>query len=276
MTMRAEPRIEAEEKKLASLSKGWPETRREVAAEIVTALKTTGFAYLTPFSIENHALVASDIGTIISRSDVKVDKERAALQEKTRVMKGRPGPYGSETVGFHTDNIRVDVMAMYCVEQDAEDGAILLLDTDDLARCFSIQELAALSKLDVWAPSGAPTGKHQEDFFYVAPLLSKADEVYRVYYIPWLLRHPADEASRAMLKGFSDYVRHKEETQLIRLPVRKEESVFIDNHRMLHGRRPISENSKRHMVRHYISVPAMSCCHLIRRVEPESAGQTSP
>ena len=209
----------------------------------------------------------------MSRSDVMVDKERAVLQETTRVVKGRPGPYGSDVVGFHTDNIRVDVMAMYCVEQDEIDGAILLLDTGDLAEHFSPRELAALSSLELWAPPVTPPGKAREDFYYRAPLISRSAEGYRVYYIPWLLPDSLDQPASEMLKRFSDYLKEKEETGLIRLPVEKQESVFIDNHRMLHGRGAITENSKRHMLRHYISVPSMSCMSLIKRLQPAASDQ---
>ena len=260
----------------ARLTDGLPDTSGEMAREIMAALKTAGYAYLTlPVSVEHHDLVAAQMGEVTSRSDVKVDKERAVLQEKTRVVKGRPGPYGYDLVGFHTDNIRVDVMSMYCLEQDEIDGSILLLDAGDVAEHFSAQELASLSNVELWAPPVTPPGKEKEDLYYKAPLVSKGDDGYRVYYIPWLLPDAPNPVSRRMLRRFSDYLKEKEETQLIKLPVERHESVFIDNHRMLHGRGPITENSKRHMIRHYISVPSIACNEIIRKVQLDSADRTS-
>jgi hypothetical protein len=192
---------------------------------------------------------------ILSRADIKIDKERELGQEQTRVVKGRPGRYRADALGFHTDNVRVDVMSMYCVEQDATDGALLLLDTNDLTNHFSDEELAILSRLELWAPD-LERADRQESFSNTAPLLSKNGGSFHVYYIPWLLRNSYDSRASDLLKRFSNYVERKAETDIIRLPVKKSESVFIDNHRMLHGRNAIAKDSKRHMVRLYIRVPA--------------------
>ena len=272
--MESGARAQGGKERWASLADGLPDTSGEIAREIMAALKTDGYACLAlPVSLEHHELVAAQIGEVMSRSDVKVDRERAVLQERTRVVKGRPGPYGSDLMAFHTDNIRVDVLSMYCIEQDEIDGAILLLDTGDLAEHFSPQEIACLSSLELLAPPVTAPGQEREDLYYQAPLISKSDDGYRVYYIPWLVPDWPDSASREMLTRFSDYLKNKEETQLIRLPIEKQESVFINNHRMLHGRGALTENSKRYMLRHYISVPSMSCRSAIKRLQPAAADQ---
>jgi hypothetical protein len=254
--MQSRKPVESEDSKWMSLAAGLPGTKREMSAEIVKALKADGYLYLRcPTSVADHEAVAAEIGMILSRTDIKIDKQSELGQEQARVVKGRPGRYRADALGFHTDNVRVDVMSMYCVEQDATDGAILLLDTNDLTDYFSDEDLAVLSRIELWAPELEQVDR-QESFSHVAPLLSRSEESFQIYYIPWLLRDSRDSRSGDMLKRFSDYVARKAETGLISLRIKERESVFVDNHRMLHGRKAIAENSKRHMVRFYIRAPA--------------------
>lgn len=252
--------IRNEETKWLSLINALPGSEQEMGAQLMAALQANGYVHLKwPMLEENHEAVAAQMGTITVRSDIKIDKVSEQIQEQSRVLKGLPGRYRASSLAFHTDNARVDVMSMYCVEQDAIDGAILLLDTNDLAEHFSTAQLAILSRVELWAPPYQQSyHSKQKGFSDLAYLLSKTDEGYRVYYIPWLLLDSYDSDSGEMLKKFSDYVKHKEQTQLIRLPVKKNECVFVDNHRMLHGRGAIAEDSKRHFVRLYIQVPSMS------------------
>ncbi|PYP88388.1 MAG: hypothetical protein DMF61_07295 [Blastocatellia bacterium AA13] len=253
-----------------SLARGLPATKSEFASCIAGALSARGYAHVnSPMPPDYCELIAAELGALMSRSDVKIDKDRETAQEKTRVVKGRPGPYGSAAFGFHTDNIRVDVVSFYCVEQDATDGALLLLDLRDVAERFKQEELNILSGIDLWAPPVTETGAGKEDFFYLAPLLSRGETSCRVYYIPWLLRDSYEKQESELLARFSDYVREKSDAQTIRVPFQRGESVFIDNHRMLHGRAAIAENSRRHLIRIYLSVPSMSCRSLVRRFQSD-------
>ena len=238
------------------LTDGLPHTKRELAVELMSLLKADGYAYLKcPISTAGYEAVAGEIGTILSRTDVRIDKGSEIEQEKTRVVKGRPGRYRPEPVRFHTDNVRVDVMGMYCVRQDSIDGSILLLDTSDVSDWFTAEELAVLSRTEFWAPDLERPGS-PESFSEAAPVLRQREGGYRVYYIPWLRRDDYESRSLEMLGMFADYVKRKEDTGPIRLPIRPGECVFIDNHRMLHGRGAISEESQRHMVRLYIEAAA--------------------
>ena len=248
--------LDKEDANLKSLTSGLPDTKRALAAEMASLLKVDGYVYLrSPISVDGYEAVAGEIGTIMSRSDVRIDKDGEVRQERTRVVKGRPGRYRPEPVRFHTDNVRVDVMGMYCVRQDPVDGAILLLDTKDVPEWFSAGELEVLSRTEFWAPDLEQAGR-QESFCDVAPVLRGRNGHYRVYYIPWLQRESYEGRALEMLKKLADYVKHKEETDLITLPIQQGECVFIDNHRMLHGRGAIAEDSQRHMVRLYVEAPA--------------------
>jgi alpha-ketoglutarate-dependent taurine dioxygenase len=54
------------------------------------------------------------------------------------------------------------------------------------------------------------------------------------------------------MEKFAAYLKNKEETQLITLPIKPRHTVFVDNRRMLHGRGELSTTSKRHLVRFYL------------------------
>lgn len=251
------------------LARGLPKTIKEFAAEVAGALSAHGYAYVkTSISPDHCQMLAAETGTLMLRYDVKIDKQRELGLKEKRVVKDRPGPYGSAAFAFHTDNVRVDVVSFYCVEQDDVDGASLLLDLDDVADHFEPDELETLTRLYLWAPFVAAPGVDKENFSHLAPLLSKHATGYRVYYIPWLLREPYEPGESEVLDKFACYVREKSDTQTIRVPFQKGESVFIDNHRMLHGRAAISQDSKRHLIRFYLSVPSMSCRSVIREIQP--------
>src|SRR5262249_28645405 len=153
-------------------------------------------------------------------TDVKVDRTAAVAQEETRIVKGRPGRYQSSAFGFHTDNLRVAVASFYCIEQDAVDGALLLLDTSDLGNYFSAREIEMLSEVELWAP-GLESKTSHEDFFYLSPLLTKVSRGYLIYYAPWMLQESYDRPFSQVVEKFAAYVRHKEAADVIRVPFQK-------------------------------------------------------
>jgi hypothetical protein len=227
-----------------------PSTVDEVSEAIKGALMSTGYLHLIwPMSMENYERIATRLGNIILRSDVKVDLERERKQEERRTVKGRGGIYSPTPLGWHTDP-HADLVSWYCVEQDDIGGPMLMLQVSDLEQCFTPDELDIMSKVELVSPGrDQATGS---EILSVVPLLTKHHDKYRVFYASWLLRDSYDNRSRSVVEKFTDYVKHKEQTQLITLPVKKHDTVFIDNGRMLHGRGALSATSKRHLVRLYL------------------------
>jgi hypothetical protein len=125
-----------------------------------------------------------------------------------------------------------------------------MLQVSDLEQCFAPDELDIMSKVELVSPGrDQATGREK---LTVVPLLTKHHDKYRVFYASWLLQDSYDSLSSSVLKKLADYVKDKEQTQLISLPVKKHDTVFIDNGRMLHGRGALSATSKRHLVRLYL------------------------
>jgi hypothetical protein len=232
------------------LIEGLPSTTEEVSAAIRGALQEDGYLHLRwPMTMENYEAIAARLGTIVQKSDVKVDVARAQNQEQVRRLKGRGGIYSPGALGFHTDPI-ADLVSWYCVEQDDCGGPMMMLDLGDLEEKFSADEIEVLRKVELWMPSRK--SEAEEETLTPVPMLTKTDGKYKIFYAPWLVRQSEDPTVRQIMDRFAAYLKNKEETQLIRLDIRPQDTIFLDNHRMLHGRGELPQTSKRHLVRFYL------------------------
>src|SRR5690349_1143269 len=123
------------------LIEGLPSTTEELSAAIRSALEVDGYLHLGwPMTMESYEAVAGGLGTIVQKSDVKVDLARAQSQEQVRVLKGRGGIYSPSALGWHTDPI-ADLVSWYCVEQDDCGGPMMMMDLGDLEDNFSAEEM---------------------------------------------------------------------------------------------------------------------------------------
>ena len=232
------------------LIEGLPSTTEQLTAAIRGTLETDGYLHLMwPMTMENYEAIAGMVATIVQKNDVKVDLARAQSQEKVRQIKGRGGIYSPSALGFHTDPI-ADLVSWYCVEQDDGGGPMMMLDLGDMDEHFSAEELEILSRVELLSP--ARKSEAEQETFTPVPLLSKANGRFKVFYAPWLLRESEDPAISKVMDKFAAYLKNKEDTQLIVLPIKPGDTVFLDNHRMLHGRGELPQTSKRHLVRFYL------------------------
>ena len=199
--------------------------------------------------MENYEAIAARVGTIVQKSDVKVNLARAQKQEQVRLIKGRGGIYSPGALGFHTDPI-ADLVSWYCVEQDDCGGPMMMLDLGDLEEKFSADEIDVLMKVELWMPSRK--SEAEQETLTPVPMLTKTDGKYKIFYAPWLMRKFEDPAVCEVMDKFAAYLTNKEETQLIRLDIKPQDTIFLDNHRMLHGRGELPQTSKRHLVRFYL------------------------
>lgn len=232
------------------LVEGLPATLDGISAAIRNVLDAAGYFHLTwPMSMEHYEQIAGRLGTIILRSDVKVDMDRARNQEQVRTLRGRGGIYSPSPLHLHTDP-NADLVSWYCVEQDETGGPMLMLDAGNLEDHFSPRELEALSRIEVWSP--ARKSEDAPEVLTPLPMLSRRNGRYKIYYAPWLLRDSDDSEATSALEKFASYLRELEDKHLISLPIKKQDTIFIDNGRMLHGRGALPETSRRHLVRLYL------------------------
>jgi alpha-ketoglutarate-dependent taurine dioxygenase len=73
-----------------------------------------------------------------------------------------------------------------------------------------------------------------------------------VFYVPWFVERPDDEAGRDRLGRFGRLVYEAHRTSRLEIRLERGQCLFIDNRRMLHGRGALPEDSRRHLVRLYL------------------------
>ena len=215
-----------------------------VTAEILASIESLGYAHIKlPLSEEGFETIAESLGSIALRTDLTITPNRSSIV------------YKPDEIGFHQDNPTMSMIGWYCVQQDELDGSGRLLDAGDVAGHFSPEERKVLGTISVRCPDSDPK-RHNPDIgvfaYFLWPLLVEKARRCHVYYAPWLLLDSYDEEQSRALEKFAEYLRAKEENQAISIRLKKGESLFIDNNRMLHGRGPIQPDSKRFLKRVWI------------------------
>ncbi len=228
-----------------------------LAACVREDLRLHGLAHLPPMTEARFVELAGCLGEIGLRTDLVIDPVQAEEERRRRSSSaaGRPVVYAPTELGFHTDRPTVDVIGWYCVEQDAEDGAVLLIDTSDLGEHFGAAEIAGLGRVELgYFQRDAHTGQEEARR---APLVAGGPRGHLLYYAPWLVvPESAGGEAALLLARFAAYVERKRETALVRIRLERGEALFVDNRRLLHARGNLSPSSRRHIVRLYIAWPA--------------------
>ena len=216
----------------------------DLTAGVLASLKSFGYAHLRQaHTYDEFEEIAQQFGSIALRTDLAITPARNSIV------------YKADEIRLHQDNPAMNVLAWYCVRQDQLDGSARLLDTADVAAYFSADEIEIMKRTRIGYPDPDPH-RHNPDRGLIAhlfwPLLSERAWRTEVYYVPWLLIDTYDEQQHRLLEKFAEYLRQKEENELITIRLKAGESLFIDNNRILHGRGPIQEDSQRFLKRVWI------------------------
>ncbi len=226
----------------------------ELLQKIHQDIARDGFCYLDFFhTIEDYERLALRLGTVELRTDVRIDKEGYKLLSQSRVqgcqLGNRPSALLPEGLQLHTDRPTVDILGFYCQAQDTVDGTMFLVDTTGIGDWFSESELGQLENIKInYSVRDRVT---QTEEIRRQPVVSKRNDSYHVYYAPWFFPESPPEINR-LLSKLTEFVANRETNAKIPINFMAGHSVFLDNHRMLHGRGPISPESKRHLVRLYL------------------------
>jgi alpha-ketoglutarate-dependent taurine dioxygenase len=219
-----------------------------LAADVRERLPREGYVYIDrALPEEIFTAAARQLGTVTMRTDIRVDAaaDDALRRARDPLHADRPSVYRAKSLSYHTDTPLADVLAWYCLEQDAAGGSSVLVDTADVARHFDAEELAALEHVRVRSHIREEAG---HEIVREYPLLAAG----KVYYAPWLVAPDLSEAERKLAERFDEYLAKKAATTPIRIRLKPGEMLFIDNHRVLHGRGELPPDSRRHLVRLYI------------------------
>jgi hypothetical protein len=225
------------------------EALSRTAEQITQTLAADGWMYLQGAKpMEWFETIAARLGKVVHRSDVIVDPVREVSQQKTRSFRPqRPSIYQHDGLVFHTDSRDWNILGWYCVEQDSADGASRLLDVGDVAQAFSLEELECLSEIDICHLNRDPqTGAES---ISPTPLLTRVGNSWLLFYAPWLMRDTYEGKQRDMLERFRIWLQQKEETCAIEIKLKPGETLFVNNNRVMHARKPIEPTSRRHLIR---------------------------
>ncbi len=221
-------------------------------------LRIEGYAYLTSrLEVEAYESLAAALGLLVLRTEICINVSQDQILCKGRVGTSheRPSPFRAAALDLHTDSPRIDVLSFYCIEQDEEDGSLILIDLSDSVAWFSREEWAALAKIKLRYTSRDPsTGLESQ---HLQPLHSGEDLGGQFYYAPWHLPEPADPHQARLMEKFKGYVANQQKHSAVNIRLLPGQAVFVDNRRMLHGRRGLCQDSKRHLVRLYIKTSAV-------------------
>lgn len=188
----------------------------------------------------------SAFDAIVERIGAQIAEERIQLRPGAHAYVAKPG-----RVPLHTDHPDVDFIAWHCVEQDREDGASLLLDSRPTLEAMQRESPARYAKLFdttlVCPPlaGGPPT--------LARPVLRSDAEGTHLFCSPWLRAVDDHDGRGEALAELRERLSIAAKAQCISLRMQRGGVVVVDNRRVLHGRAPIAEDSRRRLDRVWIA-----------------------
>ncbi len=210
--------------------------REGLAPEVFRSLREQGYAHLQKsFDLECFRSLASEIGHVVA-------EEPIALRDGAHAYVAKPGP-----VPLHTDQAQVEIVGWHCQEQDEHDGASLLLDSQVVLGAMHGSDREALRRLRLACPpvaGGPPT--------MAVPVLRSLRGRELFFCSPWLT--PVDEGhcQKATIRRLWRSIKDACAQSLVRVRLAAGDALFVDNQRVLHGRRSIPANSRRRLRRAWV------------------------
>ncbi|MGA8025511.1 MAG: TauD/TfdA family dioxygenase [Bryobacteraceae bacterium] len=201
----------------------------ELARWVRNQLGTHGYVHLPALTEMRFLQLAGALGPILGRLDVRLEHGHSLLSS------AKPMP-------FHTDVPEAEMIGWWCAEPAERDGENLLIDTTGIADHLSSADLDELTRTYICLPL---EGERAE----LHPCLALRDGRYRIYYAPWQMLPSYEPAQRGALDALRAYLRSQ---RPFVVPLRRAESLFIDNGRFLHGRAALLPDSRRHLRRLWI------------------------
>jgi hypothetical protein len=181
-------------------------------------------------SLDDFLCACKGLGQILSIEDVLL------------VSGSRRHVSSPHSIPWHSDGPAADVVAWFCIRQDEDNGESLLTDSipplryldPDIRYHLASVNIPYFDRLTLGRPSG-----------YCPVLRGDEEQDWRINYAPWLLPEMSD-SQKAAIAAFEESLSKFVPTK-IRLE--RNQSVFVDNWRILHARGPLKPSSPRHLKR---------------------------
>lgn len=179
---------------------------------------------------------------LAAEAGVVVAEEQIQLREGAHAYVAKPGP-----VPLHTDHPQVEIAAWFCVEQDKADGATLLLDASPVLASYTANDRALLRTVKVLCPPVAG-GAARQRFPVLRPSPSAPDREL-LFCSPWLDAADTIPGHQEALIDLRSRLGRRAASDLAEVRLQPGQALFVDNQRVLHGRRRIGKESRRHLHR---------------------------
>ncbi|HEY4180221.1 MAG TPA: TauD/TfdA family dioxygenase [Kofleriaceae bacterium] len=171
-----------------------------------------------------------------------VGVESIALRPGAHAYVAKPG-----RVPLHTDHPQVGVIGWLCEAQDDADGASLLLDARPVVESMPEEERELLYRVHLACPpleGGPPTERW--------PVLRRTDRGDAVFCSPWLRAIDATAGQEVALARFRTDLSNQAKVAVTEVRLAPGDALFVDNRRVLHGRRSIADASQRRLLRTWL------------------------
>lgn len=208
-------------------------TASDTVTSLVEELRHAGYARVPgPLDLEAYRTLAAQVGEIVGH-------ERIELRPGAHAYVAKPG-----RVPLHTDHAEVEVIGWLCEKQDERDGASLLLDASPVIADLDEHEAALLREVELCCPpleGGRPT--------QTFPVLRQRGGRTLLFCSPWLKPARDMDGHADALRRIRERISMEERRRPIEIRLQPGEALFVDNQRVLHGRREIANDSKRRLHR---------------------------
>jgi hypothetical protein len=218
---------------------------KNLSQTIEKELRERGFSHIpAPLAQEEYTSLAASLGKIVG-------SELIALRPGAHAYVAKHGK-----VPLHTDQPQVDVISWRCERQDEQDGRSLLLDTRPIVASLSEKQRELLRSVELWCPllSGGPPVLR-------FPVLTPTPEGEAVFCSPWLRAASDGQTHQEALDAFRQLISEAAKNSTTEVRLSPGEALFVDNRRVLHGRKAIGEQSQRRLHRLWVARPKQNRGH---------------
>lgn len=200
---------------------------------IKNAVSTDGYIVTKVNDLEEFKFLCESLGNVPQYTDVHLQEGKNQYT------------YIPDSVPFHTDNPKMQIVGWFCISQDAQFGESLLMDVRTILAQMTDEEKHLLANQMLKMPS--------RDELY--PLLIQG-LLPHIFYIPfyWLQAAQTMEirVREAVLRFHRLVLAERAAGGFESIRLKPGEALFINNRFIIHGRDQIDQNSQRLLVRAYI------------------------
>lgn len=204
---------------------------------VIDELRTKGYAVAEhEMSWEEFLGRSAALGDVLLKEDVRLHKTERALHR-------------ADALEFHTDYPGARFVAWWCLWQDADGGALELVDGCAASSLLTPESASILKRTPIKA-FGRDAMPSVDWSLLFRPEHAERDYInYNPFGVP---EAPSHDVTHALLE-FRLRVRQEFERTGASIMLRPRQALWIDNWRILHGRKTLRSDSERFLKRLWLT-----------------------